>query len=119
MYSHRGLLIDVAKRLPDILGREGFIIVHNETRAWAWAGADGLEQRDNLASVMRGPIFKADVFGLISSEREYDDLLHGLAITNEAYLLRKTGQHCMLKRCAVPMKVKDQGILTIFAQVSV
>ncbi len=28
---------------------------------------------------MRGPIFKADGFGLVSSEREYDDLLDGLA----------------------------------------
>ncbi len=28
---------------------------------------------------MRGPIFKADGFGLVSSEREYDGLLDGLA----------------------------------------
>ncbi|SJL10197.1 uncharacterized protein ARMOST_13581 [Armillaria ostoyae] len=85
MYSHKGLLIDVAKRLPDMLVREGFINVHSETQALplgAWAGTDGLEHRDNLISVysaMRGPIFKADGFGLVSSEREYDDLLDGLA----------------------------------------
>ncbi len=85
MYSHKGLLIDVAKRLPDMLAREGFINVHSKTRALplrAWAGADGLEHRDDLISVysaMCGPIFKADGFGLVSSEREYDDLLDGLA----------------------------------------
>lgn len=85
MYAHKGLLIDVVKRLPDMLAREGFTNVHNETRALplgAWAGTDGLEHRDNLVSVysaMRGPIFKADGFGLVSSEQEYDDLLDGLA----------------------------------------
>ncbi|KAK0236464.1 S-adenosyl-L-methionine-dependent methyltransferase [Armillaria nabsnona] len=85
MFSHNGLLIDVAKRLPGMLAREGFINVHGETRAvplGAWAGTDGLEHRDDLVSVysaMRGPIFKADGFGLVSSEREYDDLLDGLA----------------------------------------
>ncbi|KAK0469235.1 S-adenosyl-L-methionine-dependent methyltransferase, partial [Desarmillaria tabescens] len=85
LYAHKGLLIDIAKRLPDMLGREGFINVHSETRALplgAWAGTDGLEHRDNLTSVysaMRGPIFEADGFGLVSSEQEYDDLLGGLA----------------------------------------
>ncbi|PBK66258.1 hypothetical protein ARMSODRAFT_890771, partial [Armillaria solidipes] len=54
------------KRLPDMLSREGFINVHSETRALpvgAWAGADGTELRDNLATVysaMRGPIFEAE-----------------------------------------------------------
>ncbi|KAK0451637.1 hypothetical protein EV421DRAFT_1898576 [Armillaria borealis] len=81
LYGHKGLVIDVAKRLPDMLTREGFINVHSETRALpvgAWAGTDGTELRDNLATVysaMRGPIFEAGGFGLVSSEQEYDDLL--------------------------------------------
>ncbi|KAK0194307.1 hypothetical protein F5146DRAFT_429696 [Armillaria mellea] len=82
LFAHKGLVIDVAKRLPDMLAREGFINVHRETRALplgAWAGADGTEQRDNIAAVysaMRGPIFEAGGFGLVSSEQEYDDLLN-------------------------------------------
>ncbi|PBK82372.1 hypothetical protein ARMGADRAFT_1141218, partial [Armillaria gallica] len=32
LYAHKGLVIDVAKRLPDMLTREGFIYVHSETR---------------------------------------------------------------------------------------
>ncbi|KAG7451632.1 S-adenosyl-L-methionine-dependent methyltransferase [Guyanagaster necrorhizus] len=85
LYAHKGLVIDVAKRLPDMLKREGFINVHSDTRALplgAWADTDGLELRDNLVSVysaMRGPIFETGGFGLVSSEREYDDLLDGLA----------------------------------------
>ncbi|PBK66264.1 hypothetical protein ARMSODRAFT_355276 [Armillaria solidipes] len=84
LYAHKGLVIDVAKRLPDMLTREGFINVHSETRALpvgAWAGTDGTELRDNLATVysaMRGPIFEAGGFGLVSSEQEYDDLLNDL-----------------------------------------
>ncbi|KAK0236449.1 hypothetical protein EDD85DRAFT_954302 [Armillaria nabsnona] len=81
LYAHKGLVIDVAKRFPDMLTREGFINVHSETRALpvgAWAGTDGTELRVNLATVysaMRGPIFG---FGLVSSEQEYDDLLNDL-----------------------------------------
>ncbi|SJL10196.1 uncharacterized protein ARMOST_13580 [Armillaria ostoyae] len=33
LYAHKGLVIDVAKRLPDMLTRDGFINVHSETRA--------------------------------------------------------------------------------------
>ncbi|PBK82365.1 S-adenosyl-L-methionine-dependent methyltransferase [Armillaria gallica] len=85
MYSHKGLVTDVAKRLPGMLARERFTNVHSKTRAvplGAWAGTDGLEHRDDLVSAysaMRGPIFKADGFELVSSEREYNDLLDGLA----------------------------------------
>ncbi|KAK0205277.1 hypothetical protein DFS33DRAFT_754745 [Desarmillaria ectypa] len=84
LYAHKGLLIDVAERLPGMLAGEGFINIHSGTRALpvgAWAGADGTELRDNLTTVysaMRGPIFEADGFGLVSSEQEYDDLLGGL-----------------------------------------
>lgn len=84
LFAHKSLVIDVANRLPDMLAREGFINVHSETRALplgAWAGGDGTEQRDNIAAVystMRGPIFEAGGFGLVSSEQEYDDLLDGL-----------------------------------------
>ncbi|KAK0223751.1 hypothetical protein IW262DRAFT_852769 [Armillaria fumosa] len=84
LFAHKGLVIDVASRLPAMLAREGFINVHSETRALplgAWAGADGIEQRDNIAAVysaMWGPIFEAGGFGLVSSEQEYDDLLDDL-----------------------------------------
>ncbi|KAG7451631.1 uncharacterized protein BT62DRAFT_438230 [Guyanagaster necrorhizus] len=84
LYARKGLLIDVAKRLPGMLAQGGFINIHSETRALpvgAWAGADGAELRVNLTTVcsaMRGPIFEADGFGLVSSEYEYDNLLDGL-----------------------------------------
>ncbi|KAK0236454.1 hypothetical protein EDD85DRAFT_929003 [Armillaria nabsnona] len=84
LYAHKGLVIDVAKRFPDMLTREGFINVHSETRALpvgAWAGTDGTELRVNLATVysaMRGPIFEVGGFWLVTSEQEYDDLLNDL-----------------------------------------
>ncbi|KAK0193396.1 S-adenosyl-L-methionine-dependent methyltransferase [Armillaria mellea] len=81
LYAHRGLLIDIANRLPDMLTKAGFVNVWSETRALPlgkWAGQDGIDFRDDLASLfsaMRGPIFKGGGFGLLSSEQEYDDLI--------------------------------------------
>ncbi|KAK0432275.1 hypothetical protein EV421DRAFT_1850009 [Armillaria borealis] len=59
LFVHRGLLIDIVKRLPDMLTQAGFV-------------NDGVDLRDAVASVlsaMRGGL------GLVSSEQEYDDLI--------------------------------------------
>ncbi|KAK0216774.1 S-adenosyl-L-methionine-dependent methyltransferase [Armillaria nabsnona] len=79
--AHRGLLVDSVERLPDMLTQAGFVNVWSETRALPlgqWAGQDGIDFRDDLASVlsaMRGPIFDGGGLGLVSSEQEYDDLI--------------------------------------------
>ncbi|SJK99564.1 uncharacterized protein ARMOST_02872 [Armillaria ostoyae] len=79
--AHRGLLVDIAKRLPDMLTQAGFINVCSEARALPlgqWAGQDGIDFRDDLTSAfsaMRGPIFEGGGLGLVSSKKEYDDLI--------------------------------------------
>ncbi|SJK99571.1 uncharacterized protein ARMOST_02879 [Armillaria ostoyae] len=81
LFAHRGLLIDIVKRLPNMLTQAGFVNVWSETRALPlgqWAGQDGVDLRDVVASVlsaMRGPIFEGGGLGLVSSEQEYDDLI--------------------------------------------
>ncbi len=79
--AHKGLLFDIANRLPDMLTQAGFINVSSETRALPlgqWAGQDGIGFRDDVTSVLsaiRGPLFEAGGLGLVSSEQEYDYLI--------------------------------------------
>ncbi|KAK0193400.1 S-adenosyl-L-methionine-dependent methyltransferase [Armillaria mellea] len=81
LLAHKGLLIGIGNRLPDMLTQAGFVNVWSETRALPlgqWAGQDGIDARDiltSLLSAMRGPIFEGGGFGLVSSEQEYDDLI--------------------------------------------
>ncbi|KAK0193398.1 S-adenosyl-L-methionine-dependent methyltransferase [Armillaria mellea] len=81
LLTHRGLLIGIGNRLPDMLTQAGFVNVWSETRALPlgqWAGQDGIDARDDLTSVfsaMRGPIFEGGGFGVVSSEQELDDLI--------------------------------------------
>ncbi len=79
--AHRGLLVDSVERLPNMLTQAGFVSVWSETRALPlgqWACQEGLDFRDDLASVlsvMRGPLFEGGGLGLVSSEQEYNDLI--------------------------------------------
>ncbi|KAK0222795.1 S-adenosyl-L-methionine-dependent methyltransferase [Armillaria nabsnona] len=79
--AHKGLLIDIVNRLPDMLTQAGFVNVLSETRALSlgqWAGQDGIDFRDDVTSVLsaiRGPLFEGGDLGLVSSEQEYDDLI--------------------------------------------
>ncbi len=52
--SHKGLVTDVAKRLPGMLAREGFISVHSETRGctpWGmgWHGRTRAQRRPSFS----------------------------------------------------------------------
>ncbi len=79
--AHKGLLFDIANRLPDMLTQAGFVNVSSETRALPlgqWAGQDGIGFRDDVTTVLsaiRGPLFEAGGLGLVSSEQEYDYLI--------------------------------------------
>ncbi|THH14922.1 hypothetical protein EW146_g5486 [Bondarzewia mesenterica] len=81
LLEKRGMLVDVADRLPGMLKEAGFVNVSIEERgmkAGAWAGKDGCEVRDNYIGVYRGmktPILNAGGLGVVDSEKEFDDFL--------------------------------------------
>ncbi|EPQ59060.1 S-adenosyl-L-methionine-dependent methyltransferase [Gloeophyllum trabeum ATCC 11539] len=85
LFSARGLLLDCATHMPDLLWEAGFESV--EVRelhlpVGAWAGDEGIETRESFLNVFRGmktPVLKAGGLGFISSEEEFDSMMDGLA----------------------------------------
>lgn len=81
LFRAKGLILDIAKYIPDMLRAAGFIAVHEEERViplGKWAGKEGEEARDNFMGVFRGmktPILKAGGLGFVKSEGEFDALL--------------------------------------------
>ncbi|KAK0432282.1 S-adenosyl-L-methionine-dependent methyltransferase [Armillaria borealis] len=72
LFAHKGLPVDIMRRLPDMLTQAGFVNMWSETRALP------LDFRDDLTSAfsaMCGPLFEGGGLGLVSSEQEYDDLI--------------------------------------------
>ncbi|PBK72394.1 S-adenosyl-L-methionine-dependent methyltransferase [Armillaria solidipes] len=86
LFAYKGLLPDVAKRLPDMLAQQGFINIQSETRALplgAWAGLDGTEHRVDLVAVFSAfylePLLQGGRFELVSPEEDFDKFLTSLA----------------------------------------
>ncbi|RPD53166.1 S-adenosyl-L-methionine-dependent methyltransferase [Lentinus tigrinus ALCF2SS1-7] len=81
LFKSKGLKVDCAERLPDMLRDAGFVDVHEEVKSLplgAWAGQDGLDARNvwiGTARVFKGAVLKEGGLGLVSGEDEMDELI--------------------------------------------
>lgn len=80
----KGLVVDIASQLPEILQNAGFVDVHvvcRSTPLGKWAGKYGEDGRDNIVSLWKGlktPVMMAGGLGIVHSEEEFDDMLEDL-----------------------------------------
>ncbi|KAG7441924.1 S-adenosyl-L-methionine-dependent methyltransferase [Guyanagaster necrorhizus] len=80
LFVSRGLLLDIANDLPNLLKEAGFInivIQAQDIPLGAWAGEEGCEGRDNFMGVFRGmktPILRSGGLGIVDSEAALDKI---------------------------------------------
>ncbi|KAF8797800.1 S-adenosyl-L-methionine-dependent methyltransferase [Phlegmacium glaucopus] len=81
LFSAKGLVLDCATYIPNMLRQTGFVNIHIEERSiplGKWAGEQGVNGAKNFIGVFRAmktPILKAGGLGLVHSEAEFDNLL--------------------------------------------
>ncbi|THH06994.1 hypothetical protein EW146_g9449 [Bondarzewia mesenterica] len=84
LFNARGMLYDCVEQLLMTLEQTRFTNVKVQKRglaASAWAGLEGNEVRDNFIGVyggMKTPILNARGFGIVDSEKAFDDLLNAV-----------------------------------------
>ncbi|KAH9934326.1 uncharacterized protein B0H18DRAFT_1082848 [Fomitopsis serialis] len=84
LFKAKGLVLDCARYIPDMLRDLGFVHVSVEERTiplGSWAGDVGVGARNNFIGVFRGmktPILNAGGLGVVDSEAEFDSLLDGV-----------------------------------------
>ncbi|KAF8816528.1 hypothetical protein BYT27DRAFT_7182104 [Phlegmacium glaucopus] len=81
LFAAKGLVLDCATYIPNMLRQTGFVNIHIEERSiplGKWAGEQGVNGAKNFIGVFRAmktPILKAGGLGLVHSEAEFDNLL--------------------------------------------
>lgn len=84
LFESRGLLLDIAVDLPKLVEEAGFESIKIEKRLiplGRWAGSQGRDASDNFLGVsagMKTPILRSGGFGLVSSEKEFDELIEAV-----------------------------------------
>lgn len=84
LFVSRGLLLDVAVDLPKLVEEAGFQNIRVEKRLiplGRWAGPQGRDASDNFLGVFAGmktPILRSGGFGMVSTEKEFDELIEAV-----------------------------------------
>ncbi|KIJ40420.1 hypothetical protein M422DRAFT_173752 [Sphaerobolus stellatus SS14] len=90
LFESRGLLLDCAVHIPQMLSNAGFIEIKTEVKTiplGRWAGQTGIDGRDNFMGVFRGmktPVLKMGGLGFVQSEAEFDRLLDEVEVEWDA-----------------------------------